>query len=121
MVENVDIVRTGWRLWSAGDVDGLAGLLAPDLYWGGPEDSEWACHNREEALSYMREGGGRGDTVELVDVQPLRDGRVLVVLQASERPERHAQIVTVREGLISEMTVYATVPEAIAAAGPLLA
>ena len=119
---NAEIVRRGFEDASRGDVDEVAALLDEDVYWGAPGGG--GCQDRRQALRWMSAGISRGVNVEVVETRELPDGRVLVVLQrttpfADERelPEPHAQIVSFRDGKISEMLVYPTAGEALATAG----
>jgi ketosteroid isomerase-like protein len=121
---SVELVRRAWDAALRGDVEQLEPLLAPDLYWGAPGAGEYACHNREQALRWMREGIKRGVRARLLEVRELGDGRVLVVLQRleggtdAEPAPPHAQLIRVRDDQIAEMVVYPSPAEAEAAAGP---
>lgn len=118
-----DRVRSGFDAASRGDLDSIAALLSPDVSWHGAGDDQGGCRNREQTLRWMREAIDRGIGVELLDARELPGDRVLVVLQrnpdpgSAETPEPHAQIVSFREGLITEMVVYPTAGEAFAAVG----
>jgi ketosteroid isomerase-like protein len=119
---NADIVREGFEAASRGDVDAVAALLAEDVYWGA--EGGGGCHNREQALSWMRKGVTRGIRVDLVEARELPDGRVLVLLERRESPggeaappPPHGEILSFRDGKIAEMVVYPTAEEALSAAG----
>ena len=40
--------------FSVGDLDQLAPLLAPDVRWGGEEDTAQTCHGRTQVLAWYR-------------------------------------------------------------------
>jgi SnoaL-like domain len=118
-----DFVSRGFDAASSGDLDTIAAMLSPDVSWHGAGDDNGGCRNREQALRWMREAIDRGISVELLDTRELPGDRVLLVLQrcrdpgCAEAPPPHAQIVSFRDGLITEMVVYPTAGEAFAAAG----
>lgn len=129
----VELVRGGFEAASRGDIDAIAALLAPDVYWGpahpgpahpGPAGAtEGGCHNRGEALEWMRRAIAQGIRVKPVEVRELADGRVLVLLQRTtprpgdtELPEPHGEIITFRGDQVIEMAVYPTSAAAEAAA-----
>ncbi len=121
---NAESVRLGFEAAARGEVDAVAALLDEHVYWGAP-GHENGCQNRDQALRWMSEGISRGINVDVVETRELSDGRVLVVLQRniprdgeSEPPAPHAQIVSFRDGKITEMLVYPTADEALGAAGP---
>ena len=124
----VELVRSGFEAASRGDIDAIAALLAPGVYWGpaGPrpaDATEGGCHNRRQALHWMRRALTQGIRVEPLEVRELSDGRVLVLLQRTTPPpgetrfpEPHGEIITFRDGLVVEMAVYPTAAAAAAAA-----
>ncbi len=119
----VGLVRGGFEAASRGDVDAIADMLAPDVRWHGAGDDTGGCQNRKQALHWMREAIERGVAVELLDARELSGDRVALVLRrrpssdAPEPPQPHGEIISFRDGLITEMVVYPTVEEALAAAG----
>ncbi len=73
----------------------------------------------------MSEGIARGIHVNVAEARELDDGRVLLSLQRTiphdgenELPEPHGQIVSFRDGKITEMLVYPTAEEALLAISP---
>lgn len=124
---NVEVVRRGFDAAARGDIDAISGLLADDVRWHGAGDDQEGCHNRRQALQFMRRALAEGINVELLDAREARPDRVLVILQrnlpreadaSGERPEPHGEILTFRDGKITEMVVYPTAQEAVSAAGP---
>jgi hypothetical protein len=102
-------------------------MLAPEVRWHGAGDDQGGCQNREQALRWMSEGIARGIRVQLLEARELKDDRVLVLLQrnlpregdpSGEPPSPHGQILTLRDGKITEMVAYPTAEEAVGAAGP---
>jgi hypothetical protein len=119
---NLELVRSGFEAAARGDIDAVAALLDDNVYWGA--DGGGGCENRQQALRWMREGIARGVRVELLDARELPDERVLLLLQRTtprdgeaEPPEPHGQILSFRDGKISQMLVYPTAEEALSAAG----
>jgi ketosteroid isomerase-like protein len=119
----VGLVRGGFEAASRGDVDAIAGMLAPDVRWHGAGDGTGGCQNRKQALHWMREAIERGVAVELLDARELPGDRVALVLRRRpssddpEPPPPHGEIISFRDGLTTAMVVYPTVEEALAAAG----
>jgi ketosteroid isomerase-like protein len=119
---NLELVRSGFEAASRGDIDAIAGLLDDDVYWGA--DGGGGCENRQQTLRWMREGIARGVHVDLLDARELSDGRVVLLLQRTtphdgeaELPDPHGQIISFRDGKITQMLVYPTAEEALSAAG----
>jgi ketosteroid isomerase-like protein len=124
---NVELVRRGFDAAARGDIDAISGLLDADVRWHGAGDDQDGCHNRREALQFMRRALAEGVNVELLDAREARADRVLVILQrnlprdddmSGERPEPHGEILSFRDGKITEMVVYPAAQEAVSAAGP---
>jgi SnoaL-like domain len=122
---NVELVRAGFASAMRGDVAALEAMLAPDVYWGAPGGRDGGCHNRTQAVHWMRAAIDRGVTLRLIDARELADGRVLTVLQriaplegGDGPPPPHAQLVSFRDGQVTEMLFYPTPEGAEAAAGP---
>jgi ketosteroid isomerase-like protein len=119
----LELVRRGFEAASRGDFDAVAALLDDDVRWHAGGDETGGCRNREQTLRWMREAIARGVRVELLDARDLEDGRVLLVLQRTaptggddELPPPHGEILSFRDGKISDMAVYPTAEEAAGAA-----
>jgi ketosteroid isomerase-like protein len=119
---NVELVRWGYEAVVAGDFEPIAAMPAPDVRWhGGDPDFEGACHNREQALRFMRRAREGGRVGRLLDVIDAGD-RVVVVMQplaadgSPDRPQR-ANVTTFQGGLVVEIVVHETPAAACAAAG----
>ena len=124
---NVELVRDGFETAARGDVDAIGAMLAPHVRWHGAGDDHGGCQNRKQALHWMTAAIDRGIRVQLLEARALKNDRVLVLLQrraphegdpGGELPPPHGQILTLRDGKITEMVVYPTAEEAAGAAGP---
>jgi ketosteroid isomerase-like protein len=114
---NVDRARRGFDAALNGDLAVIAELLDPDVRWhGGDPTAEGACHNREQALSFMRASEViRGGRFELVDVVGA-DDNVVVIIQPPSAPSPVAIVATFRDGAVVEMVHYADPADALDAA-----
>jgi hypothetical protein len=87
---------------------------------GGDPSAPGACHNREEALEFIRQAGGRRGIGELVDVIAAGD-KVVVILRpvaaGGEQAALSANLTTFRHGRAVEMVHYPSPEDALAAAG----
>ncbi len=121
---DVELLRHAWQAFARGDLDGAREALDPAVRWYGAEDpdAESACHDRDDALAFIRRALADGVTAEPLEFRDAGD-RVVVILQTrtppewGEQPEPHGELVTVRDGKVTEMVVYPTVDEALVAAG----
>jgi ketosteroid isomerase-like protein len=121
MTSNVELARRGYEAATRGDLEVLRELLAPDVSWHGGDPSEpGACHNREQAIEFMRQAGRRRPIGELVDVVDAGD-KVVVIMrpapQGDNQPQLSANVSTFRDGKVIEMIHYPDPKEARAAAG----
>ncbi|HEV7808525.1 MAG TPA: nuclear transport factor 2 family protein [Solirubrobacteraceae bacterium] len=122
---DVELLCRAWDAFERGDVAAVTDALDPQVRWyaAGDPDGDGACHGREEAVAFIRRALADGVTAELLDV-PEAGERVVAVIHTHAPPEwerspdPHGELVTVRDGKIVEMVVYATVEDALAAAGP---
>ena len=121
---DVEMLRRAWDAFTRGDVAAAADVLDPDVQWygAGDPDGEGSCHNREEATAFIRRALADGLTAELLDVRDAGDRLVAVIHthappEWERSPEPHGEVVTIRDGEITEMVVYPTVEDACAAAG----
>jgi hypothetical protein len=116
---NVAAVRRGFAAAARGDLPPIYELLAPDVRWHAVGDDTGGCQNRDQALAWMSDAISRGINVELVDVRPLDETRVHVLLRRRSTeptaPPPHREIVTFRGDQVVEMIVYPTADEALRA------
>jgi ketosteroid isomerase-like protein len=118
---NVELARRGYEAVLCGDLDVIAGMLAPDVKWhGGDPTASGACQNRTQALEVMRRAIEHGNVGELVDVVG-GDDKVVVILEPPRAPgasaRRVANLTTFRDGRVVEMVHYPDPADALAAAG----
>jgi ketosteroid isomerase-like protein len=117
---NVELARRGYEAALRGDFEVIADLLDPDVKWhAGDPDAEYACHNREEALQFMRRAERRGPG-ELLDVIPAGDKVVLLTRPRPDGtgpPATSANVSTFRDGKVVEMVHYPSYRDALTAAG----
>jgi ketosteroid isomerase-like protein len=114
---NVDIAWRGFEAVMRGDLDAIGELLDPEVKWhGGDPSAKDACHNRGEALAFMRRARSRNPMGELVDVIDAGD-QVVVVIRPYERTELRANLTTFRDGKVVEIVAYATPEDALTAVG----
>jgi ketosteroid isomerase-like protein len=122
---DIDLVRDAWTAFARGDIDSAAATLDPEVRWYAADDpeGEGACRNREQATAFMRRSLAEGVTAELLDVQDAGDRLVTVIRTHAPPewelgPEPHGELVTVRNGKVTEIVVYASVEDARAATNP---
>jgi ketosteroid isomerase-like protein len=117
---NVELARRGFEAAAHGELEVISGMLDPDVKWhGGDPDAAGACHNRDQALEFMRRARGRGSVGELVDMIPAGD-KVVVIMRPmadGEPGELSANVTTFRDGKVVEMVHYPDPDDALAAAG----
>ncbi|MCL2769461.1 MAG: nuclear transport factor 2 family protein [Solirubrobacterales bacterium] len=121
---NVEAARRGYEAALRGDLDVIRAMLDPDVKWhGGDLSTPGACHNREQAVEYMRAARLRRGVGELVDIVGAGD-RVVVIMrplavdgEGEEVPALVANLTTFRDGKVIEMVHYPDPRDALAAAG----
>jgi hypothetical protein len=93
----------------------------PDVKWhGGDPSAPGACHNREQALWFMRRASGRRGVGELVDIVDAGEKVLVMMRPPSEEGEStalSANLTTFRDGKAVEMVHYSNPEDALAAAG----
>ncbi|MFZ0092205.1 MAG: nuclear transport factor 2 family protein [Solirubrobacteraceae bacterium] len=82
---NVQLARRGHAAVLRGDIDAVRQFLDPDVTWhGGDPTDAGACHNRDEALAFMRRAQSRRPLGELVDVIDAGDKVVVIMRPAAD-------------------------------------
>jgi ketosteroid isomerase-like protein len=115
------MARRGFAAAARGDLGAVAEMLAPDVKWhGGDPEYEGGCHNREQALAFMRAARADGRFGELVDVVDAGE-KVVVIMQPppveGEPQPRRANVTRFHEGQVVEMIAFETPEDALAHAG----
>ncbi len=78
---NLELARRGYEAVLEGDLDVIADLLDPEGKWhGGNPAGAGACHNREQALDFMRQARRRGPLGELIELVDAGD-KIVVILR----------------------------------------
>jgi len=118
---NVEAARRGFEAASAGDFDAIGELLDTDVKWhGGDRSAAGACHDRGQALAFMRRAYEHGRLGELIDVVGSGD-KVVVIMRPPPQGGKQAPLVanltTFSGGRVIEMVHYANPDDALAAAG----
>ena len=118
---NVELARRGFDAALSGDLDAIREFLDPDVKWhGGDPSAAGACHNREQALEFMRQSRSRSRLGELIDVVDAGDKVVVIMRPPSEAGEQaapSANLTTFRDGKAIEMVHYPNPEDALTAAG----
>lgn len=121
---DVELLRGAWAAFARGDVDAAVTALHPQVRWyaHADPDGDGACRNRDEAAAFLRRAIADGLTAELLDVHDAGERLVAVIHTHAppdweREPGPHGELVTVRAGKVTEMVVYPTVDDALAAAG----
>jgi len=90
---NVELARRGYEAALCGDLDAILELLDPDVKWhGGDPSAPGACHNRDQALAFMRQARLRGGVGELVEVLDAGDRVVVIMRPPAQEGERVPQL-----------------------------
>jgi ketosteroid isomerase-like protein len=118
---NVELARRGYEAALRGDLHAIGELLDTDVRWhGGDASAPGACHNRDQALEFMRQARSRRRVGELVDVIDAGEKVVVIMRPPARRGEPaalSANLTTFRDGKVIEMVHYAHPEDALAAAG----
>jgi ketosteroid isomerase-like protein len=121
---NVEKARRCLEAALRGDLGPIAELLDDDVKWhGGDPSAVGACHNRTEALRFMRQSDViRNARFEVVDVIGAGDTVVLVMrplATSGTDATAVANLTTFHDGKITEIVHYPNVDDALAAAGQI--
>lgn len=103
----------------ASDLASFSDLLAANVHWGPPGDPWSPCQNREQVLDWYARGKASGATATVSEVTVLGDQLLvgLVVRGTSEAQDRGGralrwQLLTVHDGLVSEIVGFQSRNEA---------
>jgi ketosteroid isomerase-like protein len=118
---NVELARRGYEAALRGNLDVIRGFLDPSVKWhGGNPSAPGACHNREQAIEFMRQARTRRRVGELVDIVGAGDKVVVIMRPPSDDGEPaalSANLTTFRDGKAIEMVHYPNPEDALDAAG----
>jgi hypothetical protein len=100
------------------DLAAYGHLLDPGVRWGPPGDQSSGCHSRREVLSWYEQGRDAGVRAEVTETIVCGD-RILVGMRVTGRDEGgdRWQVLTVRDGLVVDITGYEERAQAAASAG----
>ncbi len=129
--QNVEIVRRGYALFAAGDLDGVAALVSPeaDVAGGGGlgiEGTMGIRHGPQGMLQAMQEAleafeDYRVEVEEIIDMGEVVIAAVLISgrgrTSGLPQQERFAHLWVLRDGKVTHGEVYRTIAEAREAAG----
>ncbi|WP_412544352.1 nuclear transport factor 2 family protein [Longispora sp. K20-0274] len=109
--------------FAGNDLDLMAALLAPDVRWGGEEDTDTTCHDRTAVLAFYGVLHARGVTARVTET--LTGPDVVVARldidwpepEDDEQPRGGYQVFSLTGGLITDICGYPDRAEALAAAG----
>jgi ketosteroid isomerase-like protein len=121
--QDLELLRGAWEAFAAGDLEAATAALDPQVRWypADEPDADGICHNRGEALAFLKRARAGGVSAELLELREVGD-RIVSIIQThvppdwGDQPPPHGEVVTVRDGKVVEMVVYATVEEALHAA-----
>ena len=125
--ENVEIVRRMYDAYHGGDADGALAQFTPDVRvdFSGRLGGR-ISRGREELRDQITEWAGTFEDYR-EEIEEMRDLGALVLVVATQRgrgkgsgvnvENRYALLYKLRDGMISDLTVYPRVSEALAAAG----
>ncbi len=111
-VRSIEAVAAGLTAaFAVGDLDQLAPLLAPDVRWGGDEDTEQTCHTRGQVLAWYQGLRLQGVRVQVLETQIRGDAVVLrMAVQwprgwdgADLHRSTQEQVFRVRDGLVVDI------------------
>jgi ketosteroid isomerase-like protein len=126
--ENADVVRKSYEAWNRGDMKAVGECYAPDAVLYPREDftDSQIRRGRAEILSLFAELRGfmERDEFELEEIVEAGDFVVVAVMWSALITGTEDEVemplgltFTFREGQITEVRVYRTLPEALEAAG----
>jgi antitoxin (DNA-binding transcriptional repressor) of toxin-antitoxin stability system len=83
---DVVLLRRAWEAFARGEVEAATEVLHPQVRWygAGDDEHEGGCHNRDEALAFIRQALADGVTAKAFDFRDAGD-RVVVLLQPTSR------------------------------------
>ncbi len=108
---NVERARRGYAAALRGDLDAIGELLDADVSWhGGDPSAPGSCHDRGQALEFIRRAFGRGGVGELVDVVGAGDRVVVIMRPPAEAGEPPRSPPTSRPSATARSSRWSTTP-----------
>ncbi|HVV75745.1 MAG TPA: nuclear transport factor 2 family protein [Mycobacteriales bacterium] len=101
------------------DLEQFADYLDPKVTWGAPGDSSPSCQNRNQVLTWYANGRAAGRRGQVRDIR-TRGDKILVSLAVTSPEDGAAdrwQVLTVANGLVTDIRGYEVEADAAAAAG----
>lgn len=129
VADNVEILRRAYEVFARDDVDAILPLLDEHVEWRNPEDSPVAgvWHGHQGVRDWFAEAYESFDEMRFMpdEFRELPDGRILVLLRAAVRAKQSgvamevpwANLITMRDGLITHFQIYSNHERALEAAG----
>ena len=128
--ENLEVVRTGWKLWQRGDVSGLFDLWDTNIVWDMRNFRDWpesAYEGPDGVSRFLTEWLEVWGEIEVAVDQMLLapDGRVVTLARQQAKGTgsglgmemEWVQIATVRNGKVTRIANYSDRSEALEAVG----
>jgi ketosteroid isomerase-like protein len=91
--------------FEARDLEGLGDILAPDVRWGGEEDTPQTCHSRADVLAWYGDLHARGFRASVVEaaVEPDRVVLTIDVTGPGGETSRNYQVFRIAGGRIVDI------------------
>lgn len=107
--QNIELVRSGYQAFGAGDSETLMALFDDDIEWMQPGDSaiSGTYHGKTELMDFLMRLAQRSPTI--TPQRFLADGETVVVLSEASIGGDHgysAEVYTVRDGKTVRVQVY---------------
>jgi len=96
------------------DLESLGEILAPDVRWGGEEDTPQTCHSRADVLAWYGDLSARGFRANVVEaaVEPDRIVLTLDVSRPGGGTSRNYQAFRIAGGRIVDIRDHVDAPAA---------
>jgi uncharacterized protein len=128
--ENVEVVRSAFEAFRAGDMERVFGMVDPAIEWDLSRATTWPerplYRGYNDVLLFFAEWTGEWDDYEF-DLEELLDAgdRVVAVVRDGGRSKtagirlerRHSEVWTLRDGKIVRIDLFDTKAEALEAVG----
>lgn len=109
-------VAAGVAAWEAGDFEGLAGFLHPDVKLLAHEPGPWDCHGRDTVIALLRERRAEGSQPFVVRIDDVDDHTIVISRQVQGAWKEWATLATIEDDRVTVMRQFPTREAALAAA-----